>query len=523
MKLKKSFIGLFIIIVICLLSPVYLNAAESYKVIWLNKDISHIETFHNGYASVFNEIGYKWNMLYGYSGCIDKSGKIVVPLKYDRGAYHVGDGLVVVSDDPTDGREYEYVSRSGYFDIKTGKEILPPIYDYLGGFIDGIAMVNQYQSYSRVGPSKYGFIDRKGKIILPVIYDSVSNFINGYAFVSKDKKWYLVDKTGKVVKTLQYDKIHGIDSKEGIVADIKDGKLGFMDTMGNEIIPTIYDSVLQEFSDGIAILKHNGKSVIIDKNGKQLFETFSDGVRYIGGGFFVDYQNGKCRFIDKNGKSLTKSIYSYNWSFLSDDLLMVERNGKVGCIDRTGKEVIPVIYDELSEFIDGMSSAKKDGKSYFVDKSGKSYFYPYDTIENFRDGVAIVSKAYKYGIINKAGKVIVPLNYDSLSYTEASGLYWAGKYDKTVKKQNVYPIKYALMNKSGKLLTQPLYSELYLFSEGLVVVNRNGKYGYMDKNGKEVIPCIFDYVNQFVEGVAEVRLNNRWGLIKYPFTVMQAF
>ena len=51
------------------------------------------------------------------------------------------------------------------------------------------------------------------------------------------------------------------------------------------------------------------------------------------------------------------------------------------------------------------------------------------------------------------------------------------------------------------------------FSEGLALVNLNGKWGYVDKIGREVIPCKYDYACEFEEGLATVELNGKWGFI----------
>ena len=51
------------------------------------------------------------------------------------------------------------------------------------------------------------------------------------------------------------------------------------------------------------------------------------------------------------------------------------------------------------------------------------------------------------------------------------------------------------------------------FSEGLARVFLNGKWGFIDNTGREVIPCKLEYAKNFCEGFAGVKLNGKWGFI----------
>ena len=51
------------------------------------------------------------------------------------------------------------------------------------------------------------------------------------------------------------------------------------------------------------------------------------------------------------------------------------------------------------------------------------------------------------------------------------------------------------------------------YSDGLAMVQLNGKLGFIDKSGTEVIPCKYDYANPFSEGRAYVKLNGKYGYI----------
>ena len=79
----------------------------------------------------------------------------------------------------------------GYID-KTGKEVIPCKYNYLGGFYEGLAYVHL--------DDKWGFIDKSGNEVIPCRYDDAGNFSEGLAEVKLDDfHWAWLDKKGKEV------------------------------------------------------------------------------------------------------------------------------------------------------------------------------------------------------------------------------------------------------------------------------------------------------------------------------------
>jgi hypothetical protein len=84
----------------------------------------------------------------------------------------------------------------GFID-KTGKEIVPPMYDHTWGFHEGLAAVELN--------NKWGFIDKTGKLIVPPMYDFSFGFQEGLARVTLNykeyKEFYIkVFPDGKVVE-----------------------------------------------------------------------------------------------------------------------------------------------------------------------------------------------------------------------------------------------------------------------------------------------------------------------------------
>lgn len=186
--------------------------------------------FVNGYASV----GIGGSGQYKY-GIINKAGVLVIPCKYD-GLGDVQEGLISAAigdkmgfinlkgvvvipmkfeikggtmSDFTNGFAKVQIGNKFEFINKTGKEMTP--LKYVGGadFKEGMAVVavdtnwNKHTSDGSVETKAYGFVDETGKEVIPCKYENAGSFDNGVVNVMLDGYEFRIDKTGKIVDTLQ--------------------------------------------------------------------------------------------------------------------------------------------------------------------------------------------------------------------------------------------------------------------------------------------------------------------------------
>lgn len=128
----------------------------------------------------------------------------------------------------------------------------------------------------------------------------------------------------------------------------------------------------------------------------------------------------------------------------------------------------------------------------------------YSSVENFTDKFYKIRETGKVGLIDMAGKEILPASYDSITpFREGYALALnreAGKY----------AIK-AIIDNQGKdiSLVQEQYfmTKYQTFSEGkLPVSDARGKYGFILPNGQTAIKCSFSEVHPFCDGRASVTL-----------------
>lgn len=87
--------------------------------------------------------------------------------------------------------------------------------------------------------------------------------------VAQKNKWGYMDKTGKVIIPLQFEKADFFS--EGLAPVKIDGKVGYINETGAMAISPLFDDGA-EFIDGIAAVKVGSRWGYIDRTGKFIWE-----------------------------------------------------------------------------------------------------------------------------------------------------------------------------------------------------------------------------------------------------------
>lgn len=160
------------------------------------------------------------------------------------------------------------------------------------------------------------------------------------------------------------------------------------------------------------------------------------------------------------------------------------------------------------------------------------------------DHLAVVERSGKQGVIDTAGKEILPLNYKKVVLGDP-------KEDPVILVQEKG--RYGLMDRDGRVLLLPTlkkvtdggtgylggqagktwsfynlkgeklpgdYEGVQAFSEGLAPVKLKGKWGFADTTGKVVIQPQYKEVHGFSEGLAAVKTGKQWFYIRRDGTVL---
>ena len=185
-------------------------------------------------------------------------------------------------------------------------------------------------------------------------------------------------------------------------------------------------------------------------------------------------------------------------------VLIYKENGKYGIIDFNGEKIINAIYDSIEglEYREGCLKVRQDNLCGIITIKGKTVIRPkYENIfsdqyysqedEYMKAGFIVQIKTddgYRYGYINKNGKVLVDTEYVELNrFTDI-------KDDKNI---------YLLVSKNGrqgiiknsKTVLKNEYEHIdYNQDKNVFIVQKDAKQGVLTIDGKEIIPISYDSV-----------------------------
>jgi hypothetical protein len=186
----------------------------------------------------------------------------------------------------------------------------------------------------------------------------------------------------------------------------------------------------------------------------------------------------------------------------------VHKDGKGGFIDRTGVVVIPLRFDTVGEFSEGLAPAECAGRWGFINRLGEWVIWPkFVWAYGFSQGLARVQvggvalgPGSRWGFVNRRGEIVIePVYGELMGVGEESQGFREGLAMVQVD------WKWGFIDTAGKLAIPPQFKYAYHFYEGLAAVSADGdKWGYINKQGNWAIPPRFKWASLFSEGLAPV-------------------
>ena len=144
-----------------------------------------------------------------------------------------------------------------------GEEVIPLKYKWAGDFDEGRAAVIETDAET------YALIDKTGREVLPPIYELVEwDGAHGVAKVSYEGLFGLYDRNGKEIVPLIYDWM-GETGNELILVRSTDGRCGYIRHNGEVAIPIEWDDAY-DFENGHALVCKDGDSFEIDVRGQRV-------------------------------------------------------------------------------------------------------------------------------------------------------------------------------------------------------------------------------------------------------------
>ncbi|WP_217603775.1 WG repeat-containing protein [Chitinophaga sp. GbtcB8] len=378
--------------------------------------------------------------------------------------------------------------------------LVAPQFDTSFRFVDNkFAIVQKKQ--------RYGLISPDGNMILPCDYEALNYFGMNAGTAQLQGKYQLLNfTTGKPVSAFVFDKLNDYNYKDAIVLLVTQaGKKHFLNIFtGQPLNQKGYDdaSFLRGYNNRGKIKTGNKYGLIDLRTGAIVLPAKYDKLEDA-------WQNGNRILVATTGKINT-------W-FDEQGVVVPQPKKEKPAKKKPKKEEAPVMEEttlmESTVAMEGTADGPEMKKDIYIYNQGNNKWKL--TLENrplytsgeteilntfdlngytnlqklsydpySRDVPSVTLKAVKNGkagIINPAGTILAPFQYDDIIYT--------GSYYKTIRNNKI-----GILSRNLNEITPPVLQNIYNsdpYLRAWLVEMPNGKKGYMDmKSGKIFIPGI---------------------------------
>lgn len=322
-----------------------------------------------------------------------------------------------------------------------------------------------------------------------------------------------------------------------------DGKCLYKDEKTGKYLQFAYDEC-SDFIGNEALVKKDGKYMIIDKSEEVLNEFSHNLMRHIKAGEYIFRNDSMAGSLNSKGDILKAAKFkTYNKGGIVTDLMILQKDSLVGIFSDIKGLLLPMEYIP----IDFQSTFMWDGDLYFDEKAvfcmkhngkwGITNIYgevivpfEYDKVfPSYYDNLVGISKNNKWGLIDRKGRIVIPIEYDHYFGRFGWGASEAGK------EHNPY-----ILLKDGKIIfyDEALKKIVPSIAKGKYYWERadnnalfyKGKAGLIDYKGSIVIPFEYDEITvPLVEDsiktipVYQVRKEIQWALYKPGKGVVSPF
>ena len=544
----------------------------------------------------------------GKVGLKDDKGNVLIPAKYDALGWSSGRFSVI---DQAIG--YKLNGRWGLISITNRiltkndyEEILPG---------DGSVLIARKQVQPNVLRVAMGCLNTSGKEIIAFQYDGLKLASLRAIVFSKSGSVYkygLLSLDNRIIIPQQYQSIYPIGSLRFAVENF-DNKIAIFTETGRQLTDFTIDRIAP-FTKNYATLYQNGMQGVIDRDGQVKVQPRYRGIAILEDGTIKAREADEWQFLNGQNK-LTQKVQADALYPVAPNRLKVLQGGLLQLTDLSLKSLSPQQYNTIAPFQHGKALVTVQERYGLIDLSGRTLIKPthdslvlllthqralsgqrqgvkynwtlidttgtrlssksYDYIDHF-DGTYFMVRSRGYaGIMDLAGREVVPCTYDSVLQTKdnllvvkfrgqygiinqreewivtprASKLFLLGhdryieqtprtRFLKSLDGNIIYftenPLTYFpdyilellpsgtlwKIDMNGRIADRRVFpteslEKIYEESEGLRAIRKNGKYGFIDNLGRLRIANRYEGVKQFSETLAPAMIRGHWGFINH--------
>lgn len=504
-----------------------------------------LQPFQSSFADTWPALSQGQSGLYGY---VDEKGKYVIQPQYEKAFPFNGGVARVMSDNQwvLINDRGKRITKNAYHEIgefrngvavvtlrettrqssalnglinDKGQEVIKPLYPFFTPDPNhNVFILGKDGAAGKGGRSQieFGVMNRKGEAVIPLRYTAIrEQQFRVFAVKSGDDRWQAFNAAGQPLFNGSYSDIKDFDEELATVK--KDGRWGILHASGREVVKPNYRSIVKRSRHNYELTGFTQWKVVNQKKETVLSLEYED-VQPVSPQLYSYRLEEKKGLLSEKGTPVTKPLYDQIHPFVRE-MAVVENDNLSGAINPKGVLFLPVRYQEIS--IDSVSS------------------------------LLMVREKGKWGVFNRAGKNVVPVQYDEIRvqtygmFTARNGNGWhlldaRGEPVNNTLYQQVEDFRFlhavarsggkaGLITVKGNWAIEPQYDSLSIISDFLVLhqmqgqqgltalhtqkfilavdtiepvrnhfrVRIRGRQGVLNARGQEVIPVQYNYISDF--------------------------
>ena len=393
--------------------------------------------------------------------------------------------------------------------------VIQPRFAGVGNFSEGVAAA---MPYIPIGNRRAGFIDQRGRWAIRPRYLGVQEFRDGVAAVIRRGYHGVIDRNGRTVIPFEHDNLFYID--DGLFWVMRRYEMpdiwwssrlhfeeGLLCVSGREIAPLgKYEMIMHFHGEGLLSVRRDGKMGFIDFQGNEVIPPQFDWGHPFQEGLAMVTLDDLSGFIDVHGNEVIPLQFGSALAF-SDGLAAVMVGGRWGFINPDGEMVIAPQFEYVGAFSEGFAPVGMNAEISVAHETDSSLGEEFESTR----------RVLRWGFIDREGNVVVPMEFDGVQ-NFSSGVATVHMLD-IDSRGSITNQQAALIDQTGaKIVPFGVYESMSITDEAVIVriptEFGTGLVGVIDTTGRVIVPPRFDHISPASEGLMAVSYNRRWGFIR---------
>lgn len=400
---------------------------------------------------------------------------------------------------------YQLYQENGKQGIKNeqGQIIIPASFEALGWSDGSFSVIGNVTGYR--AKQQWGIINLQKQFVTPadfetLVYGGGDNIVARKKISPVATKAGVLSLQGQIKIPFAYDGIQ-VNSMRAIVFNLTNGKFwfGLTDLQNRILLPLAYKNIFSLGTLRFAVQEHAGKMALYNEDGRAVTDFTIDSVSAFYKGFAIVYQNSLQGLMNREGTITLQPIYQ-SIKIDTEGQVFAQLPNEWRWLN-VKNETQKILYsDELTTLANGLQLVARANKFGVVDLNLQTVIpIVYDSLTHW-DKFFIARQGKKYGLIDQQNKISIGFYYDSLKGNGQNVLAFTKS------------IGWQLMDANGQVKTDKYYQLLEPNQELYVARHRNFE-GLVNDDGKEILHCVFDSILQINGTMAAVKFRGQYGIM----------